>query len=77
MTDTDFRTAVVTLLTEIRDDQRALVKALQEPLPDAAPAPCTHPPEFRTDSTPGARFWKCRRENCGFIYDSEHVKGAS
>lgn len=62
---------MIELLTEIRDDQRALVQALMEPLPEPAPAPCTHPAEFRTDSTPGARFWKCRAEGCGFVYDSE------
>lgn len=62
---------IIELLTEIRDDQRALVRALQEPLPEVAPAPCTHPQDLRTDSMPGARFWKCR--GCGFVYDQERT----
>lgn len=64
---------IVALLREIRDDQRKLIAALQEPLPEPVVGPCVHPPEFRTDPTPGARFWKCRVENCGFVYDSERI----
>jgi hypothetical protein len=63
---------IIGLLTEIRDDQRAMVRALQEPLPEPAPAPCTHAPQHRSDDNPGARFWKCKA--CGFIYDSENVR---
>ena len=62
---------LLALLTEIRDDQRALVQLLQEPLPEPTPAPCTHPQNLRTDQAPGARFWKC--QGCGFVYDSERV----
>jgi hypothetical protein len=59
---------IIELLTEIRDESRALRQVLLEPPPDVE-APCTHPPEGRTDDNPGATFWKCRC--CGYVYDSE------
>lgn len=64
---------LVAVLTEIRDGQRELVQTLLAPMPDLPPAPCTHPPEDRTDSDASATFWKCRR--CGHVYDSERETG--
>jgi hypothetical protein len=60
---------VVELLTEIRDESRALRQALLEAPPDQMPPPCTHPPELRNDQTFGAPFWRCN--GCGYVYDNE------
>jgi hypothetical protein len=60
---------IIALLEELVAEQRAFRQVLLEPPPELPPAPCQHPPDVRTDDTPGARFWKCKA--CGYVYDSE------
>jgi hypothetical protein len=60
---------IIGLLTDMLEEQRALRQVLLEPPPELPPAPCTHPPESRTDDNPRATFWKCKA--CGYVYDSE------
>lgn len=58
---------VVALLTEIRDDQRAFVRAMQEPGPAE-----THVHEPKDGSPASAPFWVCA---CGHVHDDEERTG--
>lgn len=62
---------LVTLLTEIRDGVRELTQVLLTPLPEAAPVPCQHPLESRSDQNPRATFYQCRA--CGDVVDRERT----
>jgi len=61
---------VVALLTEIRDDQRALIKALLlEPDAPTLPLPCAHPAESRINlSAMGETQWRWGGKDCGFMF---------